>query len=171
MKTLYSTVAIFAVCLLVPAAAAFEPIISLPGEHRTIHPDGASNEVLATHAQTGGQLGIMTLSGAPGPGSAIVHTKEAEIWYVLEGEYEFYVGDKTFQGGPGTFVAVDAGQPHGFTNKNNGKLLVIFTPGGYEEFFVDWEEQGLARGPALGELERSYGVTRPAALMSPKPQL
>ena len=150
---------------------AFDPIISTPGEHRVVRPDGASNEVLATHAQTGGQLGVMTLSGAPGPGSVIVHTKEAEIWYVLEGEYEFYVGDQTFEGGPGTFVAVDAGQPHGFTNKNDGKLLVIFTPGGYEGFFVDWEEQGLARGPALGELERSYGVTRPATVTNPKPQL
>ncbi len=106
----------------------------------------------------------MTLSGAPGPGSAIVHSKEAEIWYVLEGKYEFYVGGETFEGGPGTFVAVDAGHPHGFTNLEDGKLLVFFTPGGYEGFFVDWETQGLARGPALGALEQSYGVTRPVAV-------
>jgi quercetin dioxygenase-like cupin family protein len=163
MKTLHYAVGIATTCLAFSAAHAFEPIVSLSGEHKTIHPDGASNELLATSAETEGQFGVMTLSGAPGPGSAIVHSKEAEIWYVLEGKYEFYVGGETFEGGPGTFVAVDAGDPHGFTNLEDGKLLVFFTPGGYEGFFVDWEAQGLERGPALGALEQSYGVTRPAA--------
>jgi quercetin dioxygenase-like cupin family protein len=156
-------VLVFTLAAMVGPVIAFDPIVSLPGEHKTIHPDGASNEILATSANTKGQFGAMTLSGAPGPGSAIVHSKEAEIWYVLEGEYEFYVGGETFKGGPGTFVAVDAGHPHGFTNLEDGKLLVFFTPGGYEGFFVDWEAQGLKRGPALGALEQSYGVTRPAA--------
>lgn len=148
--------------LLVGPAFGFEPIISMPGEHLTIHPDGATNEVLATSAQTDGKLGMLILSGGEGPGMPIIHSKEAEIWYVLEGDYEFYVGEETFQGGPGTFVAVDAGQPHGFKNDGKGKLLVAFSPGGYEGFFIEWEKQGLTRGPELGKLEETYGVTRPA---------
>lgn len=64
-------------------------------------------------------------------------------------------------GGPGTFVAVDKGQAHGFIGKTPGKLLVLFMPGGYEHFFMDWEAQGLVPGPELGALENSYGVTRP----------
>ena len=171
MKTRHCAIAIFATSIAIPSAFGFEPIVSLPGEHKTNHPDGASNEILATSARTEGQFGAMTLSGAPGPGSAIVHSKEAEIWYVLEGKYEFYVGGETFEGGPGTFVAVDAGHPHGFTNLEDGKLLVFFTPGGYEGFFADWEAQGLKRGSALGALEQSYGVTRPAAAANAKPHL
>lgn len=143
---------------------AFEPIISLGGEHRVIHPDGATDEILATREETDGQFGILTLASkaGDGPGPAIVHAREAELWYVLEGEYEFHVGDESFVGGPGTFVAVDAGQPHGFINKADGKLLVVFSPGGYEHYFMDWERLGLKRGPELGKLEESYGVTRPA---------
>lgn len=146
------------------AARAFDPIVSLQGEHMTIHPNGATDEILATKEGTDGKIGILTLSdlvGGGGPGPAIVHANEAEFWYVLEGTYEFHIGDKVVEGGPGTFVAVDAGQPHGFITKTPGKLLVIFTPGGYEQFFVDWEKQSLKPGPELGALEESYGVTRP----------
>lgn len=146
------------------SAEAFEPIISLGGEHRTIHPGGATDEILATREQTGGHFGILTVANkaGEGPGPAITHAREAEIWYVLEGQYEFHVGDRSFEGGPGTFVAVDAGEPHGFINKTDGKLLIIFSPGGYEHFFMDWDSLGLERGPELGKLEQSYGVTRAA---------
>ncbi len=156
-----ATTALLAVGTL--AAQAFEPIISLGGEHRTIHPDGDTDEVLATQEQTDGMLGILTLASmaGDGPGPAIVHAYRAEFWYVLDGTYEFHVGNKVIEGGPGTFVAVDAGQPHGFIAKTAGKLLVTFLPGGYEHFFIDWDAKNLTPGPELGALENSYGVTRP----------
>ncbi len=156
----------FAAVLLAVAAAspalAFEPIVSLPSDSRVIHPDGATDEILATREQTGGQVSVLILGGdGGGPGPAIIHSREAELWYVLEGDFEFHVGDRVINGGPGTFVAVDAGQPHGFIQKGKGRLLVIFTPGGYEHFFMDWAEKGLTAGPGLAPLEESYGVTRP----------
>ena len=143
--------------------SAFEPVISMAGEHVTIHPAGAVDEILATREQTGGQFSVLTLASkaGDGPGPAIVHANEAEAWYVLVGTFEFHVGDQVFEGGPGTFVAVDAGQPHGYIGKTDGTLLVFFTPGGYEHFFMDWETQGLVPGPELGALEQTYGVTRP----------
>lgn len=95
------------------------------------------------------------------PGPAIVHANEAEAWYVLDGTFEFHVGDQVFEGGPGTFIAVDAGQPHGYITKTDGRILVMYSPGGCEQFFVDWAAQGLVPGPELGALEQSYGVTRP----------
>jgi len=144
-------------------AAAYDPVISMPGEHKTVTPAVQTIEILTSADKTDGELGIIIIGGkaGEGPGPAITHSKESESWYVLEGSYEFHVGDKTFEGGPGTFVSVDAGQPHGFINKTDGRLLVIFSPGGYEQFFADWDEQNLERGPALGALEGTYGVTRP----------
>jgi mannose-6-phosphate isomerase-like protein (cupin superfamily) len=147
------------------AVLAFDPVVVTPDSYVTIHPNGVTDYVLATKEQTGGQFGAIILGdtkGGGGPGPAIVHTNETEIWYVLEGTFEFHVGAKVFEGGPGTFVAVDAGQPHGFITKSAGKLLTIFSPGGYEHFFMDWEKQNLTPGPDLGKLEESYGVTRPA---------
>lgn len=145
-------------------AFAWEPIVSLAGEHLTIHPAGATDEILATREQTGGQFSVITLGGAAGtgPGPAIVNSLAAEAWYVLEGTFEFHVDDRTVEGGPGTFVAFEAGQPHGYIAQTEGKLLVIYTPGGYEHFFMDWDATpGLVPGPELGPLEESYGVTRP----------
>lgn len=145
------------------AAVAYEPVIAKPGEYVTVKPAQQSIHVLASAGQTDGELGIIIIEGktGEGPGPVITHAKEAESWYVLEGTFDFHIGDETFEAGPGTFVSVDAGQVHGFNNKTDGKLLVIFNPGGYEQFFADWAEQGLERGPALGALENTYGVTRP----------
>ena len=144
-------------------ALAYEPIVSMQGEHHTVTPAVQSIEILAGAAQTDGELGVIVIEGkaGEGPGPAFTHTKESETWYVLEGTYEFHVGDKAFEGGPGTFISVDAGQVHGFKNKTDGRLLIVFSPGGYEQFFIDWDAQNLERGPALGALENTYGVTRP----------
>lgn len=153
-----------AVAMTASAAIAFEPIISAADGHVAIHPNGVTDYVLATKEQTGGQFGAIILGDTKaggGPGPAIVHANETELWYVLEGTFEFHVGPKVFDGGPGTFVAVDAGQPHGYITKSAGQVLTIFLPGGYEHFFMDWEKQKLVPGPDLGKLEQSYGVTRP----------
>jgi mannose-6-phosphate isomerase-like protein (cupin superfamily) len=158
----------FIACTVLPLLAAaapalaFDPIISIGGQHLVIHPGGGTQEVLATSAQTGGAFAMTVTSDAAdsSPGM-IVHANEAEIWYVLEGTFEFRVGDKVAEGGPGTFVAVDKGQPHTFKTKTPGKLLMLYAPGGFEQFFIDWEKQGLDFGPELGALEASYGVTRP----------
>jgi mannose-6-phosphate isomerase-like protein (cupin superfamily) len=142
-------------------ANAFEPFYSIGGQHQVIHPSGANDEILAMQEQTDGQLGIVTLDG-DGPGANIVHASRAEYWYVLEGTYEFTLGDKKFEGGPGTFVATPAKTPHNIHLKSGpGRFLVIFSPGGYEHFFMDWEKQKLSPGPELGALENQHGLTRP----------
>lgn len=154
----------FALALLAcSAASAFEPIVSMPGEHMRIDPPGSAIEVLATREQTDGQFGMVMLlnKAGEGPGPAITHSREAETWYVVEGNYEFHIGDRVFEGGPGTFVSVDAGQQHGHIAKTDGKLLVLFQPGGYEHFFMEWNETQVPKGPEAGKLEEKYGVTRP----------
>jgi len=132
------------------------------GQAPVIHPGGGRQEVLATSAQTGGLFDMVTaVDPADSSPGVIIQNKHAEMWYVLEGTYVFEVGGKPYEGGPGTFVAVDKGQPKTFTTKTPGKLLMFYMPGGFEQFFMDWEKQGLAFGPELGKLEASYGVTRP----------
>ena len=158
--TLRVAAAMVVVAMGTVSAQAFEPIISIGGEHRLIHRNAMTDELLATTEQTDGMFSVVTLDGY-GPGSPIVHSREAEIWYVVEGTYTFHVGDKTFEGGPGTFVAVDKDVPHYFTKAAPGKLLAIFIPGGYEQFFVDWEKSALVPGPSVSDLEKVYGVSRP----------
>lgn len=160
----------FALLTIATPLWAWEPIVSPGGQHTVIHPDGDAAEVLAMREQTHGQFSVITLSSkaGDGPGPAIVHANEAEAWYVLDGAYEFHIGDRMIAGGPGTFIAVAAGQPHGSVAQTNGKLLVFYTPGGYEHFFRDWDQMatveqtvGIKGLADLGSIEENYGVTRP----------
>ena len=153
----------------VSPAAAFESLVLL-GETHHIHPAGGTvnaaegtQDVLATGQQTDGQISILIGNDAVGTntGGVMVHANEAEMWYVLEGTYVFTVDDRIFEGGPGTFVAVDAGVPRSFEAKTSGRLMLIYTPGGFEQLFKDWDEQGLEPGPELEALQAAYGITRP----------
>jgi quercetin dioxygenase-like cupin family protein len=145
-------------------ATGYDPVITMPGEQQTVTPADQRIHIYAGADTTDGNIGFIVIEGKPGegPGPSITHAERAETWYVLEGTFEFHVGETVFEGGPGTFVSVGAGQPHGFNNKTDGKLLVVFTPGGFEEFFEEWDAKDLPRGPEVGALEQTYGVTRPA---------
>jgi len=85
------------------SAFAFEPIIALEGHSRTIERDGGTDILLATREETDGRMWVIILPNVVGngPGPAIVQSRGAESWYVLDGSFEFHVGDKTFDGGPG----------------------------------------------------------------------
>jgi mannose-6-phosphate isomerase-like protein (cupin superfamily) len=73
-----------------------------------------------------------------------VHTRMEESFYVLEGEYTFFLGDDTVQGGPGRFVFVRPGTLHSFRNVGDttGRLLCICTPPGFEKYFQELEALG-----------------------------
>lgn len=46
------------------------------------------------------------------------HSQEDEVWYVLEGEIAFVLGDQTCLAGPGSFIYVPRGTPHTFQVKS-----------------------------------------------------
>ena len=146
-------------------AADFEPMISVGGQHRVVHPSGGNVEILVTKDQTGGDFSMITLSDAPGggPGPAVTHKERTETFYVLEGRYRFFQGDKVTEGGPGTVVVNPPGVPHGFVNigTTDGTLLAMYSPGGFEDFFIEWAESGINPGPELGALEAKHGASRP----------
>ena len=65
-----------------------------------------------------------------------VHHDHTDSFYVLEGEVLFTVGDETFRGGPGTFVAAPPGVRHGFKvppNEGRVRFLNVHAPGGFEQ--------------------------------------
>lgn len=65
------------------------------------------------------------------------HHDFMKIVYVLEGHYDFRVGDATFCGGPGTMVVVPKGSQHTFTTSTGGRALFVCSPAGNEELFLD----------------------------------
>jgi mannose-6-phosphate isomerase-like protein (cupin superfamily) len=93
-----------------------------------------------------------------------VHENEDELFYVLEGEHVFQVGDQAFQVGPGGLVFAPRGVPHAQRRlaPRTGRILVLTSPAGFEGFFRDLAEADLAG--ALGRdtyarASKKYGIT------------
>lgn len=58
-----------------------------------------------------------------------VHASHDETFYVVEGEFEFALGPATVVAGPGAFLQVKRGQPHGFRNCGSGPGRIVGTFG------------------------------------------
>jgi mannose-6-phosphate isomerase-like protein (cupin superfamily) len=93
-----------------------------------------------------------------------VHENEDELFYVLEGEHFFEVGDEEFRAGPGGLVFAPRGIPHAQRRvvPAVGRLLVLTAPGGFEGFFRELaaaHEAGTLGPEAYAEASRKYGIT------------
>ena len=66
-----------------------------------------------------------------------VHEHEDELFYVLEGEHVFRVGDEEHRVGPGGMVFAPRGVPHAQRRgrPGEGRELVLMSPGGFARFF------------------------------------
>jgi quercetin dioxygenase-like cupin family protein len=53
------------------------------------------------------------------------HDDHVDSFYVVAGEAEFLVGDRTYRAGPGSFVAAPAGLTHGFRVVGDAELRML----------------------------------------------
>jgi len=65
------------------------------------------------------------------------HRSMVEIFYILEGEVTFAFEDETVNVPPGTTVTVPANTRHEVTCPGGGRLVTIFTPGGFERYLAE----------------------------------
>ena len=130
-----------------------------PGEGKALpvprHP------IKATKEDTGGAYSLLEVNVTGGGPPQHIHKAEEEGFYVLEGEVNIKIGDQTISGPAGSFVLIPRGTVHTFWNAGStpAKLLVIFSPPGFEQFFFETgdEEIDIAEkykievvGPPLG---------------------
>src|SRR5687768_3464894 len=82
-----------------------------------------------------------------------IHYREDETFYVLEGRFSFLNGEKQTVLEAGSCVYIPKGTLHTFRNLDNrqGRLLVMITPSGLEEFFyaIGSPAAGLATPPGF----------------------
>ncbi|WP_327118167.1 cupin domain-containing protein [Streptomyces sp. NBC_01341] len=107
---------------------------------------------------TDGTLGFVVATVPPGNGPiAHLHQHSDESFFILEGELEFLNGDDTFMAREGDFVFVPRGIRHRFRNvgTEDVKMAFFFTPGGPENFFLDFGDEPLpGHAPQLWTPER-----------------
>ena len=93
--------------------------------------------------ETAGHFSVVEVTALPGTGvPSHLHVAMEEIFYVLDGTFDFTVGSRLERLGPGSLTFVPRGTPHGFRNVGDraGRLLDVHSPAGFEAFF---EEAGL----------------------------
>jgi quercetin dioxygenase-like cupin family protein len=93
-----------------------------------------------------------------------VHANEDEFYYVLEGDHVFQRGDETVELGPGGFVFLPRGVPHGHRRvvPTVGRLLTVLSPAGLEGFFRELAEAdraGHLDDAAYAAASERYGIT------------
>jgi mannose-6-phosphate isomerase-like protein (cupin superfamily) len=119
--------------------------------------------VKASAATTGGAFTVFEES-EPVDTPLHVHENEDELFYVLEGEHVFQVGDQEFRTGPGGVVFAPRGVPHSQRRvvPRKGRVLVLTSPAGFEGFFRELAEADRAGrlGPeAYASASHHYGVS------------
>jgi len=113
---------------------------------------------------TGGVVSAVESHDVPGGGPPPhIHHCEDETFQILEGEYEWMVGDKKFIAQKGTTIFAPRGIPHTYryAGKTPGRLMCVITPAGFEGFFEDigalsaQQQQDI---PRVIEIGKKYGL-------------
>jgi len=97
---------------------------------------------LADSGQTNGSLSIIEVTVRKGlEPPPHTHSREDEIYYVLDGRWSFYAGGEPFAAEPGSLVYLPRGVAHSFSiDGDAARALVILTPGGLEDAFRELSE-------------------------------
>jgi mannose-6-phosphate isomerase-like protein (cupin superfamily) len=89
---------------------------------------------------TGGAYALFDERTDPGGGPPLhLHEREDEAYFILEGRFEFQVGEQTLTAGPGDFVVAPRGTPHTFRNLDSSpaRKLAVAWPAGLDQFFLE----------------------------------
>jgi quercetin dioxygenase-like cupin family protein len=124
-----------------------------PGEGEAHWLLGMLEIVKISGADTNGEYGLLEITVRAGEGSPWhVHPDEDEWFYVLEGEFTVYVGERRLTLTAGSFAFGPKGVPHTFIAETDGaKILIGFQPFHFEGFLHEVGELATERvlPPAL----------------------
>jgi quercetin dioxygenase-like cupin family protein len=105
---------------------------------------GGAYEVKAAGSETNDRITVMEMIIPEGAGPPPHTHPGGEAVYVLEGTLRYHIDGETVEGGPGSFFYVAAGAVENFEPVTQVRLLVIYAPGGIDDFFREAGEPGQA---------------------------
>ena len=119
-----------------PNAMGEYGLVVTAAEGRCIPYEGGSVTILLDAEDTGGILAAgVTVVPPAGTMPIDLHQTFDTLFYVLDGEFEFQVEDRSFEAPRGSTISVPRGMAHQFhcTSPVPGRLLTCRTPAGSEE--------------------------------------
>jgi mannose-6-phosphate isomerase-like protein (cupin superfamily) len=123
-----------------PRSGGAEGVVVHPGEGQAL-PGPETIILKLTGDDTGGAIGLLEGKSLPGVGPPRhLHRSCDELFYVLEGEVLFLVGDREVIGQPGTLVFIPRGTVHASKVIGNepARVLAAYVPGGQERAFEEF---------------------------------
>jgi quercetin dioxygenase-like cupin family protein len=101
----------------------------------------------AVGEQTNGAFSLMDVIIRKGVEPPVhVHSREDELFYVLEGEMVFQIGDEVYDAPAGSSVFGPRGVPHGWALKTDvARALILVAPAGIERSFFEFSEPARER--------------------------
>jgi quercetin dioxygenase-like cupin family protein len=145
-----------------------DPIVLKQSEGKDVSVAGNAIVLKAKGEDTGGALGVVDYTAAPGflGPPPHFHREITDIFYVLEGTLTFAVGDETVEATPGTFVLVPPGVVHTFSNQGSepARFLGLVSPAGFERYFEELAD-AVGDGPldpaVAAEISSKYDINFP----------
>ena len=138
-----------------PALAQEAEKLNVLGTEMVIKADGES---------TGGAMAVVeaTVPAKHGP-PLHVHSREDELFYVIDGQFRIWHGDEQMEVSSGEVAFLPRNMRHSYQNIGDeaGRLLVTITPAGFEGFFRAVSERKLSAPEDMEELQalaKEYGL-------------
>lgn len=125
--------------------------------------------VIATAHQMAHCLGVDGMIPAGFATGRHVHRVQEGTFYLLEGECEWHIGEKTIRATAGTYLFIPPGVPHNITNVSEkpARVLMTVSPPGHEHYFEELAElvaQGSPDPKALAQLQDRYDTDQLSTL-------
>ena len=120
--------------------------------------------IRASASDTGGAFTLIEGNHIAGTGPPLhTHDAEDETFWIVDGAYTLQVGDEEYSATAGDIVFVPRLVPHRFRCRSDGRMFLLYTPGGFDGFFAERASGETAHGRSLrpDELDaigRKYGM-------------
>ena len=142
------------------------PYVLRPGEGTTLKVADTLLTFKATHEQTAGAYSIVEGVWQPSGFGPLphIHTDQEESFYVLDGQFDFMVGEEKLRAGAGCFLVVPRGVLHAFAAAAPDSRLMFMHSPPLVGFFVELEElmRESGSGPAqIRALMGRWGMEAP----------
>ncbi len=112
-------------------------VLLKPGLGRSVSL-GPTRVSFKVESSTANGASLVEFEAAPGFDTGMhVHKRLEESFYVIDGEFEFHVGEDNFQAPRGACVFVPARVPHAFANHTDkaATLLLVMSPPSHDRYF------------------------------------
>lgn len=152
-----------------------EPLLAKPTLDNSYWYIGHLLSVLLSAEDTGGLLSLLKITEIKGlEPPPHIHTREDEIFYLLNGEIEYFVGGKTYKATAGDSMFLPRDIMHSFrVLTDQSDVMILLTPGGFEKYFIEMSEKapelkkpprptGPPDIPRLIAAGKKYGIQFPA---------